>query len=214
MFIGHFAVALAAKKATPKMSLGTLFIACQLLDLICPMAIFLGLERAAFNRTLPTFNALDLIDVPFSHSLGMALIWSSLFGVFINIRMKSYRFAFIAALVVFSHWILDFMTHVPDLPLWFGRAKVGLGLWKSARATFLVETGMFGLGIYLYCQAAFPFSRRKRIVFSSMILFLFVFYLAHVFGPRPPDTNSPYVVAGPAFALWLIVFWAYRADRA
>lgn len=46
MFIGHFAVALAAKRATPRTSLGWLFAACQLSDLIWPVLLLAGVEHA------------------------------------------------------------------------------------------------------------------------------------------------------------------------
>jgi membrane-bound metal-dependent hydrolase YbcI (DUF457 family) len=213
MFVGHFGVGLAAKKFSPKTSLATLFIACQLLDLIWPVAMFLGLESAALNHSVPTFNSIDLIDAPYSHSLGMALFWSCLFGLVIKLFSRSTSAAIVTGATVFSHWILDYITHIPDLPLWFGMEKVGLGLWKSAIATFVVEAAIFGMGVFLFLKAKGTLSKKRAIIFSSMILFLSLFYVMHVFGPKPPETTSPYLVAGPAFALWLIVIWAHLSDK-
>jgi len=213
VIIGHFAVGLAAKKISPRLSLATLFIACQLLDFIWPLAVILGLESVHINHSLPTYNGLDLLHVPYSHSLGMAFIWSLLFGVLVKVWRHSLKSAIVASVVVFSHWILDYLTHIPDLPLWFGETKVGLGLWKSAWATFLTEASLFTAGIFLYYQATYPFSRKRALVFATMIIVLFGFHLAHVFGPKPPETNSAILVAAPAFSMWIVVLWAYFADR-
>ncbi len=175
--------------------------------------MFLGLETAAHNNSIPTFNSLDLINVPYSHSLGMSVIWSCLLGVVVGYLGRSTKAGCVVALVVFSHWILDYITHIPDLPLWFGTTKVGLGLWKSAWATFILETILFGSGIFLYLKNRGPASQKQKLIYWSLISFMFIIYLLHVFGPKPPETNSPSLVAGPAFAIWLLVLWAYYADK-
>jgi hypothetical protein len=213
MFIGHFAVGFAAKKFSPKTSLATLFIACQMLDLIWPVAMVLGLETASHNHAIPTFNALDLKYVPYSHSLGMAVFWSALLGLAMKLFKRSKREALVVALVVFSHWILDYATHVPDLPLWFGPSRVGLGLWRSQWGTFVVEIGLFAAGLCLYRNQEGPLSGRRKFNFYSLTAFLLIVYVASVFGPKPPETDSPFVVAGPAFAIWLLVLWSYYVDK-
>ncbi len=209
MFIGHFAVGLAAKKITPRTSLAVLFMACQFLDLVWPFAMLFGLEKVAVNRDLPTFNAMDLVDVAYSHSLGMALIWSFLFGSIVKYFSGSTRASIVTALVVFSHWILDYVTHIPDLPLWFDSQKVGLGLWKNAIATFSIETSFYALGIYLYLKTVAA-SQRRTLLFWSLILFLFIIYLVNVFGPIPPE-NAP--IMETAFGLWLFVIWAKYIEK-
>lgn len=213
MFVGHFGVGLAAKKLTPRISLPVLFIACQLLDFIWPVAMFAGLESAAHNHSLPTYNSLELVYAPYSHSLGMTLIWSLLFGLLVKHFSKSTTSAWVTGGVVFSHWILDWITHIPDLPLWFGAQKVGLGLWKSRGASFALEAPLFALGIYLYLKARGKMRPKQLLTFCSMILFLSFVYLLSTFGSKPPETTSPYLIAGPAFALWLIVLWAHYVDK-
>jgi hypothetical protein len=42
MFIGHFAVAFAAKKAAPRVSLGTLILSAAFLDAVWPVLVLLG----------------------------------------------------------------------------------------------------------------------------------------------------------------------------
>jgi len=51
MFIGHFAVGFAAKRAAPKVSLGVLIGAACVLDLLWPVFLLLGWERARGQRT-------------------------------------------------------------------------------------------------------------------------------------------------------------------
>lgn len=204
---------LATKKFSPRTSLATLFVACQLLDLIWPIAMLIGLESSTHDHSIPTFNNLNLSNIPYSHSLGMAIIWFLLFGIFIKLKGRSTRAGIVVAFLVFSHWILDYITHIPDLPLWFGSAKVGLGLWKSTWATYIVEMSLFSWGVWLYCRTTRPFSKKRKLKFSSLAAFLVTVYWIHVFGPRPPETDSALHVAGPASALWVVVLWAYFADK-
>ena len=147
MFIGHFAVGLAAKKAAPRVSLGTMFLACQLLDLIWPVLVLAGVELVHVDHAATSFTPLAFDSYPWSHSLGMAVVWSLLaFGVLKALKCTRAEAAAVAA-VVFSHWVLDFVTHRPDLPLWLGDGtKVGLGLWSSVPATLAIELAVFGAG--------------------------------------------------------------------
>src|SRR3989339_132004 len=120
MFIGHYAVALAAKKGAPKVSLGTLFIAAQLVDLLWPLFLLLGLEHVRIDPGNTAFTPLDFYDYPITHSLVGAVGWSMLLGgVYYGFRRER-KSAVVIGLVVFSHWILDLITHRPDLPLGLG----------------------------------------------------------------------------------------------
>ncbi|MEQ1878575.1 MAG: hypothetical protein ABL958_18175 [Bdellovibrionia bacterium] len=193
--------------------MGWYFAACQLLDHAWPVFMLLGLEKAGHNHSIPTFNGLDLIEVPYTHSLGMSVVWSFLFAGVVRFATGSSRGALVSGLAVFSHWIFDWITHIPDLQLWFGTEKYGLGLWRSAPATFIVEGAMFVVSIFLYLKSRAIPSRAQTISFWIMIAFMAIIYTGHVFGPKPPETLAPELVAGPAFALWLFVLWAYFVDR-
>ncbi len=93
----------------------------------------------------------------------MALIlWGALFGWVCSVRLRRgfggqaarqrSRFLIMLGLVV-SHWVLDFVTHIPDLPLYPGGPKYGLGLWNSVAGTFAVEIVMFAIGVWIYARA-------------------------------------------------------------
>src|SRR6476646_10437956 len=132
MFIAHFGVALAAKKAAPKTSLGTLILAAQFLDFLWPAFLLLGIEHVRIVPGATTVSPLEFTDYPISHSLLMATVWAVLFGgVYYGLRRNA-RSALVVGTAVISHWVLDFIVHRPDLQLYPGsEVRVGLGLWNS-----------------------------------------------------------------------------------
>ena len=213
MFIGHFGVGLAAKKVAPEINLGVLFLFCQLLDLIWPVLVLMNIEKVSVDHAATVVTPLNFSHYPFSHSLTASLSYSLIAGLITWRIFRSVRVGFVTFSVVFSHWILDFMTHRPDLPLFFGDEKVGLGLWNSLWGTFFVEVAIFILGIVIYRKSSPLQNRKRKIIFWSMISFLSIIYLGNIFGPKPPIDTPAAAIAGPALAMWLIVFWGYCADR-
>jgi membrane-bound metal-dependent hydrolase YbcI (DUF457 family) len=211
MFLGHFAVGLAAKKVAPRVSLGTLFLASQFVDLVWPLFLLLGLEHVTIDPGNTAATPLDFTHYPYTHSLLGALLWSVLLG-FLYFRFgRAKQSALIVALCVFSHWVLDFITHRPDLPLTFwDDARVGLGLWNSLPATVALEAGILGLGVSFYTLATKAMDRVGSIGFWALISTLIVTYIVNILGPPPPD-ESMIAIAGNA--MWLFVTWAYWVDR-
>ena len=211
MFIGHYAVALGAKRAAPGVSLGTLFLATQLVDLLWPLFLLLGFEHVRIDPGNTVMTPLDFYDYPFTHSLTGALAWSLLTGlVYYGFRSKV-RNALVIAGTVFSHWILDLLTHRPDLPLGFGNTVyVGLGLWNSLWGTLLLELGLFLAGLVLYLRCTRARDRYGSYGLWSLLVILVLIYAGNVFGP-PPPSEAAIAIAGNA--AWLFVFWAYVVDR-
>ncbi len=210
MFLGHYAVALGAKKAAPKVSLGTLFLAAQLVDLLWPLLLLLGLEHVRISPGITVVTPLDFYDYPFTHSLLGALFWSLALGlVYFAIRREP-RTAMIVGAAVFSHWILDFLTHRPDLPLGFGGVYFGLGLWNSMAGTVMVEGLLYVAGIALYVRTTKARDRVGSLGFWILIAVLTVIYIANLFGPPPPEVS---MIAIAGNAAWLFVIWAYWVDK-
>lgn len=211
MFIGHFAVGLGAKKVAPQVKLGTLFFAAQFLDLIWPLLIITGIEHIRINPNFIPFLRVDFYDYPISHSLFTSLIWSGLIGgayYFIN---KNARNAFIVCCTVFSHWLLDFISHVPDLPLAPGFSIfVGLGLWNSTLATIMVESSLFLIGVFLYLRTTKAKNKTGAIALWTLIIFLAISYIASIVGPPPPNAG---LVGWMSLSVWLFVPWGYWIDR-
>ena len=211
MFLGHFAAGLAAKKLTPYTSLGTLLLSAQLLDLIWPTLLLLGTERVRIAPGNTEVTPLLFVSYPWSHSLVMAAVWALLFsGLYVLIRRYP-RGAIVALGLVVSHWVLDLVTHRPDLPLVpFGGPVVGLGLWNSLPATVIVEGLMFGLGLYLYKINTEPVDKVGSGAFVAFAIALVAIYAASIFGPPPPDELT---IAYVGHAQWLLVAWGYWLDR-
>jgi hypothetical protein len=211
MFVGHYAVAFAGKKVAPKISLGTLFIASQFLDLIWPLFLLLGIESVRIVPGATPFLRLDLHDFPLSHSLATVIIWSAAFGG-LYYAVKHYgRGACLLGAAVFSHWLLDFFTHMPDLPVYPGSTKhLGLGLWNSFAATMIAEGLIFAGAIILYSRITEAVDRIGTYAFWSLVVLLALMYFGNAFGPPPPDEKS---LAWTALGQWLFVPWMYWVDR-
>ncbi len=154
MFIGHFALAFAAKRAAPRASLGTLFAAAQFVDLLWPTLLLTGMERVRIAPGITVVTPLDFEHYPFSHSLLAVAGWALAFGLVYALLRGGWKVAGRAALVlaalVLSHWLLDALVHRPDLPLWPGGGmRVGAGVWNSLPLTLAVELVLFGAGIWI-----------------------------------------------------------------
>jgi membrane-bound metal-dependent hydrolase YbcI (DUF457 family) len=212
MFIGHFAVGFAAKRWVPAVSLGTLFLACQLADLLWPTLVLLGVEKVEILPGATAVTPLDFVSYPYSHSLLGLALWGGLLGLtmWFARRGKGAMFA-VVALVVLSHWVLDVVSHRPDMPLTFdGPTRLGLGLWNSRAATVLVESLLFAIGVTLYVRATRPKDGVGRWALVALIAFLATISIANLVGPPPPSAAA---VAWVAESMWLLVAWGYWIDR-
>jgi hypothetical protein len=212
MFLGHFALALAAKRVAPAVSLGTLFLAAQLADLVWPVLVLAGIERFEIVPGATAFTPLHFSHYPYSHSLVALLAWAIAFGgAYALARKAPLRIAFLIGGLVASHWVLDYVSHAPDMPLTIGGSqKVGLGLWNSIPATLAVEGALFIAGAVLYGRATVARDRIGRYGFHGLLAFLALVYVASFAGPPPPSVHA---VAVTALAMWLLVAWGYWVDR-
>ena len=210
MFIGHQAAAFAGKRVAPRVGLGTLMAAALWLDLIWPITTLAGIEHFRIDPGNTAFTPLDLYDYPYSHSLVMALAWSAAGAIVYRLFRKPWRDALVVGAAVFSHWVLDFVTHGPDLPLWPGGPKVGLGMWNSKPLTFIVEAVFFILCVALYLRATAARDRVGRIGLWALVIFVALVYAANLVSPPPPSWQA---VAWVGMAQWLFVPWAWWVDR-
>jgi hypothetical protein len=211
MFIGHFAAGFAAKRFAPRVSLGTLFAAVQLQDLLWPVFLLLGLEHVRVDPGNTAVTPLDFYDYPLTHSLAGAALIALAFGGLHWLVRRDGRAAAVISIAALSHWIFDFVTHRPDLPLTFGGdAKVGLGLWNSVPGTVLLETAMFAGGFHLYRTATSPAGWPGRYGLAGLALLLLAIYAANILGPPPPGAG---VIAVAGNATWLFVLAAWWVDR-
>jgi hypothetical protein len=212
MFLGHFALGLAAKKLGPSVSLGTSFLAAQLPDVIWPVLVLAGVERVTIAPGDTAFTPLRFDSYPISHSLVMVALWGGAFGAVHYARRRRLAVAAMLAGLAISHWVLDFVSHRPDMPLAPGGGlRLGLGLWNSVPATLAVESLMYAAGVALYLSATRPRDRIGRYGFLALVGFLASLYLASAFGPAPPSVTAVGVAAVLGFAI--IGLGAAGADR-
>jgi len=210
MFLGHFAIGFAGKRIAPRASLATLLFAPMFLDLIWPIFLLLGWEHVKVSPGATAFTPLDFVSYPWSHSLHMTLFWSGLIGMVFRAITRDTRSAVWVGSAVASHWVLDWITHRPDLPLWPGGIKVGLGLWNSVAATVIVELLMFVIGLWMYLRVTRPRGSRGRLSLWSLVVTLTVIYFANM---RPiPSGVSERTIGLMGLAIWLVIPWAWWID--
>lgn len=210
MFIGHFAVGFAAKRLAPRASLGTLLLATSFVDLIWPVLLILGLEHARIDPGNTAFTPLDFYDYPITHSVPGGLLWAALLGGVWYFRHRIGRTAILIGALVMSHWVLDAISHRPDVPVLPNGPYVGLGLWNSVAATMVVEGALFAAGVAIYVRMTRARDGVGRWSLVGLVAFLCVMYLANLFAPPPPSARA---LGYGALAAWLLVPWPYWIDR-
>ena len=210
MFIGHYGVGLAAKKPAKSISLGTLFLSAQWLDLVWPILVLLNIEQVVISPGDTKLTPLEFTHYPFSHSLIFVLGWSVVLGVIYYLIKKNKKNALIVGLLVLSHWILDLIVHKPDLPLIPGGPYLGFGLWNYPVIAVIFELLIFIGGIILYVNTTTPKDKIGIFGFWSLIILLAVIYIINIAGPPPPGVES---IGWAGLLLWVFVLWAYWADK-
>jgi hypothetical protein len=211
VFLSHIAVGLASRRAAPRAPLPVLIAAPLFLDLLWPIALLTGVETVRVVPGLTPVTPLDLHDFPYTHSLVMALVWSLVFAAGTVLVSDDRRAGVVVGLGVASHWLLDYVSHIPDMPLYPGSATfLGLGLWRSLPATLAVEAALFAGGVWLYASATRPRNRQGVVSLWSLVVFLVVVYVSSFAGPPPPSAQ---LVAISALAMWIFLPWAWWIDR-
>lgn len=211
MFIGHFAVGFASKRLAPRTSLAWFMVAVQLADILWPIFLLLGWEHARIDPAATRYTPLDLYDFPWSHSLAALAVWATLFAA-IYWAVTRYRpGAIVLWFGVVSHWLLDWITHRPDMPLYPGSRRHGLGLWNSIAGTMIVELAMFLAGVWLYARATQARDRIGRYGFAAFVLVLLGLDIGDRFSGPPPDVSS--LIWLSIVLVPLVVAWSWWFDR-
>jgi hypothetical protein len=216
MFVGHYGVSFAAKRTDRSIPLWVLFLAVQLLDVIWAPLILLGVEKVRIVPGFTATNPLDLYYMPYTHSLVAALGWSAVGALAYQLiaRPSSARSSIIVGAAVFSHWVLDFIVHVRDLPLYDNSAKVGLGLWNAPVLALTLESLLLLGGIW-WCFRENLSRAKGTFVFGVLMVALQTYIF---FGP-PPASNASFAwtaivsYAALAFVIWWLQDRHASGDR-
>ena len=219
MFIGHYGIALAAKRVDKKIPLGLLFFATQFADILFFLLVLLGIEKMSFVPGLTKVSPLDFTYYPYSHGLAASLFWAGLFFAVFKIApskpdSNKNTIALAMGATVFSHFFLDVIVHRADLPLLGGDSyKIGLGLWNYVFVSFLIELLIFLTGLWMYLKStkgATFVGKYGMIIFST---FVTTIWIASLLTPTPSDFNiRGFVVFGLVFQLLVVgvILWLDR----
>ena len=211
MLVGHLAVALVAKRIEPKISIGTSVLAALLSDLILFLLLIAGIEHVDVEPGAELNRAVGR-DIVYSHGLLMNVIWAALFAALYFFRRRYPRGALLLFAVVLSHWLLDFISHRPDMPLAPGTHQVfGLGLWNSRPATLIVEGGFWLLAVIIYARVTRPVNRAGSYAFWIGVALLTLVWHGNISGGIDPNPIKAGI--GGLIAFGLMVAWAYWINR-
>jgi hypothetical protein len=146
-----------------------LLLASELLDVLSFGFVAVGIESTGSYQINLSQGLLVIRSAssPWSHGLLMALIWFTIALVLGRFIFKEWRVGAVLGLAVFSHWALDFIVHISDLPLLLGGSQtVGLGLWSTGPgliAAMVLEFALLGAGLITY----FTWRRRLHNIATS-----------------------------------------------
>ena len=219
MFAGHVGAALAIGRAERRVNIGAFIAAALLLDLVLWLFVLLGWESVTITADFASTHQPEFV-FPYSHGLLSSLLWSALAGAVAfawsaRLGMTPWRIAVLVAAAVFSHWLLDALVHLPELPLAGADSpRVGLGLWQAMPVALLVEAGIVAVGLWLFLPGS-TLSRGRSIGLAVLSLALLAFtILGMTIAPPPPSAQA---MAGSSLvtlvAVCLLACWLGRAPR-
>jgi hypothetical protein len=218
MFIGHWAPALIAAAHPKAPKLGTLFVAGQLVDFGFFGLMLLGVEKMRLSPGISVMNPMDLYHMPYTHSLAGSGLWAAGFGMLVWLLTRNRAGALIAAGVVLSHWFLDLLVHVPDLTLWGGPPRLGLGLWNHPAIAMPLELGLTFGALIFYMLRTRAIASTARLAIGLLALLLLTVQMINWFG-RPPGAVGAaiaWTALGTFTVMSLLAMWvaATRTHRA
>lgn len=217
MFVGHYGVGFALKRAGSALSLGLLFFAVQFADILWPIFVLLGIEKFSVEPGRTAANPLVFLYYPFSHSLLALAIWAALaFAIFMLVPFKIWgsklRAGLVIAIGILSHYVLDLFVHVPDLPLAGPHStKIGLGLWNYPLASVLLELVFLWGGLWIYLRSTWGKGFWGKHGATILAVLLTILQFGNMIGTPP---NNPKLIAAIGLAINVIIialaFWVDR----
>lgn len=212
MGIGHAAVALGASRAAPRINVGLLIFAAFLADFLLGIFAAFGLESAHVPADFASRHYLTF-TFPYSHGLAALVFWGVALAAtlcWVDGRNRTWAFVVIAGLVL-SHFVLDALVHVPELPLLGENSpKLGLSLWNHMPLELTLESVMAGAGLAIYWTLRPPekLGRWGMAVFVVAVTGLTWTQLLTTTPPTNSQLVPSWIVAPLVFAA--IPYWLDR----
>lgn len=164
MFIGHFAAAFILWRLFPQIPLPVILISVSFPDLLWSILVPAGVEKVKINPDSPLQKHVIFEKFPYSHSLVLGTLLSFIPGLVLSAIIGNLIVLPVFVVGSASHWILDTVVHLKDLPIlgFDGDRKVGAGLWKRGPVAFLVE--------YVFYAAVTVFALSGLTVIYALII--------------------------------------------
>ncbi|GES72458.1 hypothetical protein GLOIN_2v1769431 [Rhizophagus clarus] len=231
MFYGHYCGAWFIKVLEPKIPLWVLMISVQFIDLLFCLFVLFDIEKVRITRDFGKYD-MELISIPYTHSLIAAIGWSILYGLWYKISGYDggNRAAFLVGLAVLSHWFEDLLAHNEDLQLtiYDTQRKYGLGLWNISIIHYPLEILLFFGSYYYYIKNTevhpsklritrntdtFQSSQDDQASKSAKIFFLYSLctYIASELIPSPENCKLLVIIMLLLYVI--MVFLANRLDK-
>jgi uncharacterized membrane protein len=174
------------------------------MDVVWSVLVLLGIEKLRIVPGFTEANALDLYYMPYTHGLPGSVVLSIILGAVVALFTPGDRATTILLVgaASFSHWVLDLIVHVPDLPLYDNADKVGFGLWRHVMLSFPLELIVLGLGAWFYARMTTFARARGRLAFWGFVVFLAAIQVYANFGPPPSSTDG---MATTALVLYVVL---------
>ncbi len=195
MFAGHIGAALAIGRAERRVNIGVFAFAALWLDFVLWTFVLAGWESVTIPPNFASTHQAQFV-FPYSHGLLASIGWSVLAAgvTFAWLRRQTawrMRAALLVGAAVFSHWLLDALVHVPEMPLAGAEsAKVGLGLWQSMPVAMAVEGMIVALGLWLFLpDAGLPRARMLGLLALCVVVFLLTI-AGMTIAPPPPSVTA------------------------
>lgn len=209
MFVGHYGVSFAVKSFERRIPLWLLFIAVQFVDVLWAIFVLTGIEKVRITPGITATNPLDLYYMPYTHSLVAALLWSGAGFISYKVAHRGASYAaFLVAVAVFSHWILDLIVHRPDLPLYDDTYKLGFGLWNYPTLALALEASLLFGGIFLYLRASKAVSPIGKFGMLGFGILLLIVQGIVFFGAPPPSASAAALTALLSYVVFTgVAYW-------
>lgn len=202
MVVGHYAPAFAIKAMRPAIPLWLLFIAVQLVDVAWAALVLAGIEKLRIVPGITASNPFDLYYMPYTHSLVAGVLWA-VAASFLCKPLRGVRHWAAAAAIgaaVLSHWLLDWLVHRPDLPLYDDAMKVGLGLWDYPALALSLEAFLLFGGMALYLRRTRARNALGRWGPPAFGILMLSIQVTVFFGPPPTSSAATAMTALVSYA--------------